>query len=204
MKITLNETPVDIDGLTAETCLAELLDSIEDSLKGTGATVVEIVAGEKVYSPDQLDELQAIKVLEFEQIEFRAATAQEMVRLAIEDGGEGVQHLEDMALEISADLRIGQVKEAMDSYIEMVDGIEWFVTMVKNADRAFASAMAETSLESERQALIQRIAEQMNSIHQMQEGEDWVGMADVLEYEFPEIFSDGRDLFHKLLEASKE
>lgn len=204
MKIILNETPIDIDGLTAETTLVELLDGIEDSLQGSGATVVEIVAGEKIYSPEQLDELEDIKVLEFEQIEFRAATAQEMVRLAIEDGGEGLQHLEDMAIEISADLRIGKVKEAMDSYIEMVDGIEWFVIMVKNADRAFASAMAESSLESERQTLISRIEEQMNSIHQMQESEDWVGMADVLEYEFPEIFSEGRNLFDKLLEASKE
>lgn len=204
MKIILNETQIDIDGLTAKTSLAELLDSVEDSLKGTGATVVEIVVGENVYSPDQLDVLEGIKVLEFEQIEFRAATAQEMVRLAIEDGGEGLQHLDEMALEISADLRIGKVKEAMDSYVEMVDGIEWFVTMVKNADRAFALAMAESSLESERQALIVRIAEQMNSIHGMQEAEDWVGMADVLEYEFPDIFSDGRDLFDKLLEASKQ
>jgi hypothetical protein len=88
----------------------------------------------------------------------------------------------------------------MDNYLQFIDGIEWFTTMLKNADRAFAAAMAESSLESERQNLIARLGEQTQAIQSAQEGEDWVGLADILEYEFPELFQDGSRLFKKILE----
>jgi hypothetical protein len=73
--------------------------------------------------------------------------------------------------------------------------------MLKNADRAFAAAMAESSAEAERQNLIARLNEQTGAIQGAQEGEDWVGLADILEYEFSELFEDGRSLFSKILDA---
>ena len=87
----------------------------------------------------------------------------------------------------------------MDSYLEFVDGIEWLVTMLKSADLAFASNMAESSLESDRQALVQRLGEQMNQVQIAQEAQDWVGLADILEYEFPEILQDSRGFIKSIL-----
>ncbi len=201
MEILLNGKPLEIDGLNAEITVLELLESVEESLKGSGATVIEIFIDEKDYSPDDTENLESLKVLDFTKIELMAATAQDMVRAGFEDGESGLKHLEELALNVSADLRIGKVKEAMDAYIELVDGIEWFVTMLKNADRAFAASMAESSLESERQTFLTRVTEQMSMVHGAQEGEDWVGMADILEYEFPEIFQDGIEFINKVLEA---
>lgn len=201
MEILLNGKTLEIEGIDSEVTVLELLESVEDSLNGTGATVVEIVLDEQIVSPDETEKIEDLKVASFLRIEFLAATAQDMVRAGFEDGEEGLQHLEELALEVAADLRIGKVKEAMESYLQFVDGIEWFVTMLKNADRAFASSMAESSLESERQACMTRLKEQMSSVQGSQEGEDWVGMADILEYEFPEILQDGKAFVKKVLSA---
>ncbi len=201
MEILLNGKTLEIEGIDSEVTVLELLESVEDSLNGTGATVVEIVLDEQIVSPDETEKIEDLKVASFSRIEFLAATAQDMVRAGFEDGEEGLQHLEELALEVAADLRIGKVKEAMESYLQFVDGIEWFVTMLKNADRAFASSMAESSLESERQACMTRLKEQMSSVQGSQEGEDWVGMADILEYEFPEILQDGKAFVKKVLSA---
>jgi hypothetical protein len=159
-----------------------------------------MVDGEQ-YSPDDSEKIEELKIIEFEKIEILCATAKEMVELAISDGQEGLEHLEELALEVSADLRVGKVKDAMDKYLNFIDGIEWFSTMLKNADRAFAAAMAESSAEAERQNLIARLNEQTGAIQGAQEGEDWVGLADILEYEFSELFEDGRSLFSKILDA---
>lgn len=201
MEILLNGKTLEIDGMDNDVTVLELLESVEDSLNGTGATVVEIVLDDQIISPDETEKIEELKVTSFGKVEFLAATAQDMVRAGFEDGAEGLQHLEELALEVAADLRIGKVKEAMENYVQFVDGIEWFITMLKNADRAFASSMAESSLESERQACMSRLAEQMGAVHGFQEGEDWVGMADILEYEFPDILQDGKAFIKKVLDV---
>jgi hypothetical protein len=73
--------------------------------------------------------------------------------------------------------------------------------MLKNADLAFASNMAESALESDRQGLLQRLSEQMGQVQVAQEAQDWVGLADLLEYEFPEILQDSREFIKNTLDA---
>jgi hypothetical protein len=199
LEILLNGKELEIEGIDADVTVLQLLESVEESLNGTGATVVEIQLDEKLVSPEEADKLEELKVVEFSRIEFVAATAQDMVRAGFEDGEAGLQHLEELALEVSADLRIGKIKEAMDVYLQFVDGIEWLVTMLKNADKAFASSMTENSLESERQGCLQHLADQMSMVQAAQENEDWVGMADILEYEFPETLGDCKVFIKKVL-----
>ncbi len=196
----MNNSPLEVEGLDEESRLSELLLTVEESLKGSGLTIIEIQLDDKVLSPDEIPELEGVKILEHKKIMLFAATAKEMIQMGVGDGNEGLSHLEEMANDISADLRIGKIKDAMDKYISLVDGIEWFSTMLKNIEVAYAAELAESSIEPERQGLLARLEEHMGSIHKSQEGEDWVEMADILEYEFPELFEDGRRLFEKLLE----
>ena len=201
MEILLNDNRLDIEGISPEVTVLELLTTVEESLKGTQATVIEIILDEKSYSADDVSEISALKVMDYQKIELFTATAQEMVRAAFADGDAGLQHLEELAVEVASELRIGKVKEGMDSYLEFVDGIEWLVTMLKSADLAFASNMAESSLENDRQGLVQRLGEQMNQVQIAQEAQDWVGLADILEYEFPEILQDSRGFIKSILAA---
>ncbi|PKL46708.1 MAG: hypothetical protein CVV42_15570 [Candidatus Riflebacteria bacterium HGW-Riflebacteria-2] len=201
MEILLNDNRLDIEGINPEVTVLELLTTVEESLKGTQATVIEIILDEKSYSADDMSEISTLKVMAYQKIELFTATAQDMVRAAFADGEAGLQHLEELAVEVASELRIGKVKEGMDRYLEFVDGIEWLVTMLKNADLAFASNMAESSLESDRQSLVQRLGEQMNQVQIVQEAQDWVGLADILEYEFPEILQDSRGLIKSILVA---
>jgi len=201
LEILLNDNRLDIEGIGPEVTVLELLTTVEESLKGTQATVIEIILDEESYSADDVSEISTLKVMDYQKIELFTATAQDMVRAAFADGEAGLQHLEELAVEVASELRIGKVKEGMDSYLEFVDGIEWLVTMLKNADLAFASNMAESSLESDRQSLVQRLGEQMSQVQIAQEAQDWVGLADILEYEFPEILQDSKGFIKSILAA---
>lgn len=199
MEILLNGKPLELEGLDSDSRMSELITIVEESLKGSGATIVDIVADGCDLCPDDTEKLEELKILEFAKIELVCATAQEMIKLAVEDGSDILEHLLELTTDVSADLRVGKIKDAMEKYIQFLDGIEWFSTMLKNADKAFASAMAESSLESDRQGIITRLAEQTSGVQAAQEAEDWVGLADVLEYEFPEILEDGKHFFERIL-----
>ena len=200
MEIILNGSPLEVQGIDGEVTILQLLKTVEGSLQGTGNTIVELLLDEQAFSPDDTDKLSELKVLKFNRIELVAATAEEMIQAAFEDGESGIAHLEEIAGEVSADLRLGKVKVAMDNYIEFVDGVEWLVTVISNAERAFASKMAESSVESNRQGLLVRISEQMSAVKSAQESEDWVLLADLLEYEYPEILADAKALIKQILE----
>jgi len=200
LEILLNGKPLPIEGLDEDSRMSELVKTVEKSLLGSAMTIVDIVADGESYSPDESEKLDDMKLAQFDKIELVCATAQEMVRIAIQDGAEGLEHIEELSAEVANDLRVGRVKDAMDRYLHLIDGIEWLTTMLKNADRAYAAAMAESSLEFDRQSLIQRLAEQTEAVTNAQENQDWVGLADILEYEFPELFQDGKRLFERLLD----
>jgi len=200
LEIILNGSPLEIQGIDGEVTILQLLKTVEGSLQGTGNTIVELLLDEQSFSPDEADKLSELKVLRFNRIELVAATAEEMIQAAFEDGESGIAHLEEIAGEVSADLRLGKVKAAMDNYIEFVDGVEWLVTVISNAERAFAAKMAESSIESNRQALLGRVSEQMTAVKSAQESEDWVLLADLLEYEYPEILADAKALIKQIME----
>ena len=202
MEILLNGNPLEIEGIDGEATILQLIDTVEESLKGTGSTIVEIILDGEPYSPDESDKLSELLLTGFAKIEMVAATARDMVRAAFEDGEAGVDHLEELAQSVSSELRIGKIKSAMDNYVEFVDGVEWLVTMLNGAHHAFAAGMSETTLEADRQRILERMSEQMAGIQAAQESEDWVGVADILEYEFSDIFADVRGLIKKILECS--
>ena len=202
MEILLNGNSLEVEGIDAEVTVLQLVKTVEESLKGSGSSIVELLLDGTSYCPDETEKIGELKVVDFAKVELIAATAVEMIQAAFEDGDAGITHLEEVARQASSELRIGKIKSAMDHYIEFVDGVEWLVIMLNNADRAFAANMAESSVESERQSLLGRISEQMAAVKSAQESEDWVGVADILEYEFPEIFSDARKIIETILGSS--
>ena len=128
-------------------------------------------------------------------------TAADVVEEAFSDSAEILLHLEEVAENVASELRLGNIKQAMEEYIELINGLEWFMTVIKEADLAYASKMAETGFENERQELIAKVNEQINAAQAAQEAEDWVGVADIIEYEFCEIFNNGRKFITELIKA---
>lgn len=200
MEILLNGNPLDIDGIDGNATIKELVQSVEQALKGSERTIVDIILDGKWHSPDDdLDTIGDYKVVSFNKIELGAATAKEMVIEGFKDAAEGLNYIESLSSDISSELRLGRVKSAMGEYVKFVDAIEWLLAMFNNADRAFAANMAESSMEMDRENLLKRLKEQMTSIEIAQSQENWVEVADILEYEFSDIFTDIRSFVAKLL-----
>ncbi|OIP22517.1 hypothetical protein AUK22_10505 [bacterium CG2_30_54_10] len=203
MKILLNGQPLDVEELTPEVTLAGLMAAIRDDLKKNGLTIVELIADETHIDPDDLAKLEGKRVLDCQSVEFIAATAKQLLQAGVNDSAVIVPHVEEQALAIAGDLRIGKVKEAMDAFLELIDGLEWLSTMLANLEQGFAGAMQESGLEMRRKQLLERINQHIEGLRNSQENQDWVGLADILEYEFPDLFKESLEIFGKLKSANE-
>lgn len=195
MKILVNDQPIEVDGLTPEVTLGGLLEALGPDLQGKGLTIVKITTDGTVIDPEDAATLQTRRVLECETIDLLAATPEEMVRLMVADSADVIPYLADLATRTAGELRLGQVKEAMSRFLELVDGLEWLATLLTNLPSGFAAAMQESGKELRRQQILGKAKECLGTLRGSQETQDWVGLADVLEYEFPDLFKDCQEFF---------
>lgn len=198
MNILLNGEPITIDGITPEVTLADLVELISAELKDSGAAVMEVVADDTRLSADQTDVLSAHKIVEYQTVEVLTATARDLLEMALEEGPDVFDFIDERALGVASDLRIGKIKEAMERQLETLDGLEWLSSILKNLAVGFAPEMSERSIESSRTQLMEQLAAQMTALQKAHENNDWVGLADILEYEIPPITGQARELFDEL------
>lgn len=198
MLITLNGSPLDIDGIEENVKVFELVQLVENELKGSNATVMRIFLDGQEFTADN-PKLAELQLMAYEKAELVASSAADVVREAFADSTEILLHLEDVAGKVASELRLGKVNSAMQKYVELVDGLAWFVTVINDTEKAYAGKMAESSYEAERQELVAKSKEQFKEALKAQENKDWVGVADIVEYEYCEIFRNARALIAKLM-----
>lgn len=198
VNILLNGQTITVDGITPEVTLAELVDLISSELKDSGSAVMEIVVDDERLTPDQTDVLGAHKLVEYRNVEILTATARDLLEMALEEGSDVFDFIDERAQSVASDLRIGKIKEAMEHQLETLDGLEWLSSILKNLSAGFAAEMSERSIEPSRRQLLDRLTTQMTALQKAHENNDWVGLADILEYELPEITSQARELFDEL------
>lgn len=201
MKILLNGNPIEVEGLTPEVTITSLIEAVGAEVKDSGLTIVQVTADGVAIDPGDPRADGDRRVVECDTIELTAATAQELLQIMVNDSAEVIPYFGEVAQGIAGDLRVGKIKEALDRYLELVDGLEWLATVLTNLQTGFAKVMQESGQEMRREQLLARVTEQLATLRTSQENQDWVGLADVLEYEFPGLFEETLNLLTPLKSA---
>ncbi len=202
LDIFLNGEKLDFDQISPDDTLKDLLKVVEEEIEKGGWILQEVTVDGNPIDLDDPDAVGSLKLLGCRRIDLSATrpTLREHLFQALETGGEGLDFLTTTGAEIAGNLRLGKVKEAMDKHLEFLDAIEWLSMVLKNLSEGFAEVMVESSIEIRRQEIFAKLEEQMKTLQTSQESQDWVAMADVLEYEFPEIFKVVREILNEVKE----
>lgn len=198
MEIFFNDQPLNVEGITPEMTLLDLVNSLEEQLHDSDLVLTEIMCDGNSLAADDQEKLSQTSLAGHQKIELKAGTQKEMLLEAVGDSEEVFSHMETLNASIIENLRIGKVREAMEHLLEFFDGLDWVSTILENLPSGFARKMQESGIEEQRISLSRRIREQMNSLRQSQENQDWVGSADVLEYEFTELLKECLSLFREI------
>ena len=94
----------------------------------------------------------------------------------------------------AADLfRMGNEQEANQYYLQVLDGIDWFSQVVLTIVNAQENKFEEKSLEERQKELTGLMAQMLEA----NENQDWVLLADLLEYEMTPFYKDWQELLSR-------
>ena len=94
----------------------------------------------------------------------------------------------------AADLfRMGNEQEANQYYLQVLDGIDWFSQVVLTIVNAQENKFEEKSLEERQKELTGLMAQMLEA----NENQDWVLLADLLEYEMIPFYKDWQEVLSR-------
>ncbi len=186
MKISINGDETQEASFQRET-LGEVLHAILDNRRDSYIRRIWL-DGQEASSNTQ-DTLKT-STASIELLELELALLQDLVTNNLTNAREYLEKLVP-GFQKAADLfRMGNEQEANQYYLQILDGIDWFSQVILTIVNAQTNIFEEQSLE-ERQKKLTDLMAQMLEANQNQ---DWVLMADLLEYEMIPFYEDWQEV----------
>ncbi len=197
MDIFVNARPLSCPWMTDDMTVKEVVERILPDVESEGRALMEVAVDGEAFDPSDNDSLSTMKTGAVNRIDLLVQTHEEILGSALSDGPEILLHLETKALEGANELRVGKVREGMERLVDVLDGLEWLSTILEHLDYS-GKGMEENALAMKKSELLSQIETQTTALHAAQEQQDWVGVADILEYEIQERFREGAEMFRQM------
>mgnify|MGYP005633722859 FL=1 len=190
MKISINGAEAEESSFQGET-LKEVLDAI---LKGRQDSYIRRIwlEGQEVSSNAQdtlMTSISSIELLELELAYLEDLLANNL--------GNAKEYLEKLipGFQQAADLfRMGNEQEAHKFYLQILDGVDWFSQVALNIVKSLEKEIEGQSLEDRQEALTGLMAQMLEA----NQNQDWVLLADLLEYEMIPYYEDWRETLSRI------
>jgi len=185
--------------------LGELLDWADRASAGRGQ-LVTAVRLDGVDEPSFRDETQAGRPLEtVATVEFDAIEPAALVAQSVEDAREGLAGLRQHTLDVARRFRGTRVANANQGLAELTQGLGTLVSLVDTLGGALGISL-ETLTANGRPvvAVIDDLAQPLVAIGQAQAQEDWVTVADILEFDLEPALACCESLFDALSTLTRQ
>jgi hypothetical protein len=195
MKVSINGVEQEESDFKGDT-LGAILDSMV--VKTPGSYIRRMWLDDKEFPSDDQEALQKkpsdIGFLEVELSNLKDLVATNLVN--------ALDYLKKLipGFERAADLfRAGNEQEANKYYLQILDGIDWFsqvVSIIMNPDEG---KMELPDADDENlQVRQEKLTDLMNQMLEANKNQDWVLLADILEYEMTPFYKDWENILSKL------
>jgi len=170
--------------------LGDLLEHIQSEKLETGQFLFKIRVDDKNVefgSP----EFKETPLAEIQKIEVETSTMEHMVNENIDNAGTYLERLVPGLEQVARMFRDGNQQEANQIFVDVVDGIDWFSQLVDLVIQARSLDVENVQYEGktlmERKQKLLSLTQDVLETHKKQ---DWVRLADLLEYEFLPYYQD--------------
>ena len=191
MKLTINGVEQAESKLKGET-LEAILDIMVK--KAPGSYIRRIWLDQQEFPADYRETLQK-KPTDINSLEVELANLKDLVATNLSNA---LDYLEKLipGFDQAADLfRMGNEQEANKFYIQILDGMDWFSEVINIVmDSEFKRSAPEDTLRL-RQA---KLTDLMSQMLEANKNQDWVLLADILEYEMIPFYKEWQTILTKL------
>jgi hypothetical protein len=191
MKLTINGVEQEETDLKGETLEAILDKMVENQ---PGSYIRRIWLDQKEFPPDDRETLQK-KPADINSLEVELANLNDLVANNLSNA---LDYLEKLipGFDQAADLfRMGNEQEANKYYIKILDGMDWFSEVINIVMSSKGEGPeAEDTLQL-RQA---KLTDLMSQMLEANKNQDWVLLADILEYEMIPFYKEWQTILTRL------
>ena len=191
MKLTINGVEQEKQELKGET-LEAVLDML---IKNTpGSYIRRIWLDQQEFPSDDRETLQK-KPADINSLEVELADLKDLVATNLSNA---LDYLEKLipGFDQAADLfRMGNEQEANKYYIQILDGMDWFSEVVNVVMSSEGEGQEPENILKLRQA---KLTDLMSQMLEANKNQDWVLLADILEYEMIPFYKEWQTILTKL------
>jgi hypothetical protein len=195
MKVSINRVAQEESDFEGETVSA-ILDSMVQQTPGS--YIRRIWLDDQEFPSDDREALQK-KPSDIDSLEVELANLKDLVATNLANALDYLKKLIP-GCEQAADLfRAGNEQEANKYYLQILDGIEWFsqvVSVIMSPDEG-ETELPDTDNES-LEVRQKKLTDLMSQMLEANENQDWVLLADILEYEMVPFYKDWEKILSKL------
>ena len=191
MKLIINGVEQEDYDVKGET-LGAMLDML---IKDTpGSYIRRIWLDEKEFPADDPETLQK-KPADINSFEIELANLKDLVATNLSNALGYLEKLIPGFQQASDLFRMGNEQEANKFYIQILDGMDWFSEVVNIVMGSQGKGSESEAILSKRQANLTNLMSQMLEANKNQ---DWVLLADILEYEMIPFYKEWQTILTKL------
>tara|TARA_Y100000590_G_scaffold13705_1_gene16542 strand:- start:1923 stop:2510 length:588 start_codon:yes stop_codon:yes gene_type:complete len=191
MKLIINGVEQEDHDLKGET-LGAMLDML---IKDTpGSYIRRIWLDEKEFPTDDPETLQK-KPADINSFEIELANLKDLVATNLSNALGYLEKLIPGFQQASDLFRMGNEQEANKFYIQILDGMDWFSEVVNIVMGSQGKGSESEAILSKRQA---NLTDLMSQMLEANKNQDWVLLADILEYEMVPFYEEWQTILKKL------
>ena len=195
MKVSINRVVQEESDFEGETVSA-ILDSMVQQTPGS--YIRRIWLDDQEFPSDDREALQK-KPSDIDSLEVELANLKDLVATNLANALDYLKKLIP-GFEQAADLfRAGNEQESNKYYLQILDGIDWFsqvVSVIMSPDKG-ETEMPDTDDES-LEVRQKKLTDLMSQMLEANQNQDWVLLADILEYEMVPFYKDWEKILSKL------
>jgi hypothetical protein len=194
MEISIDREKVDLRGARPRN-LEEVLEQIMAEHIQPGRYITGVKYNGADYSENQTHDAAKIPVKEIETLEIESQSSEEVARHFLKSGGKQLDFLVSGAQKIAELFRVSDENEANEWYAEYLENLRLFLQMISECQEVLGLNFTETSNQGFTvEDRIHQLSSLIDQMLKVQEEEDWVVLADLLEFELIPLLKGWKEI----------
>jgi hypothetical protein len=203
MEVLVDQRKVQLETSTVRNLEEVLFKLMADEIKKENIITAVIVNGQ-IYSEKVPHDASRVPIQDIRTLEIQTMSTEEVAWHFLIQSAKQIDRLIENARSVAELFRIADEGEANEEYASFLESLRLFLQMVNETQAILNLPLNRIPFQGEPvEKKIQGLSALIDRMHQVQKDEDWVMLADLLEYELVPALDEWK-LILSVLQAKKE
>lgn len=190
MEIFIDSQPLANVGLQMDN-LEQVLEAVVNRHLPSDRTVTEILINGQTYSESRPRDAANIGYGDIDRLDILTIETADLAKLMLNTGPGNLESLRLAATKVSEMFRVDDPEEANSQFFIFLEALQDFFLFLSQVLEAMAMPLSELEAEGlSATAKLNELSELLSDIRDRQDEQDWVLLADLLEYELAPLLDD--------------